>query len=261
MPIPGTWHAILEPEEITINDGELQGWKIHNLTASEELVYESKPTSGRMGTCIDGFSRECISGKQHVILFQDAEGKSRAYIRASVRSGIPDSGEQHIKLGDEHLEILYHTGPSNTPPDSRAIKAFEWLKQEIENGNISVQTSKKGNVSGGEIPRAIDIVGFDPAMPGKLQEVFNIFSARQGNPLGQVLRVGEKGLIPKEYRHLGVQDFLNRPIDFETNSGISRKSILQAIHDVVREEEIARYMGATKDTKLKFRGSIRTTAD
>ncbi|MFO0388344.1 MAG: hypothetical protein ACK502_01295 [Alphaproteobacteria bacterium] len=203
----------MQPLTVEIKDNpKLTGWKISNLTSPDQLQTEGQNISGKMGTCISGFADSCMSGEQHVFLFRNKNGESEAYFRAAV---VQSASENSIKLPNgQHLDILYHTGPHNTSPSETAKKAYTWFKKEVEAGRITIDTSKQGIIDSTEKPVGTKLIGYDPSNGDKLQQVFDIFAAKNGNPVGQILRAGERTLIPGACRHLKAGDYINRKQDF-----------------------------------------------
>ncbi len=221
------WHPIMEPKVIEIPDGKYKGWKLKNLTLASELHKQHDPKN--MGTCIQSFVGDCLSAEQHVILFEDPKGQSRAYVRMGFREDEKNSGRGFAGKG---LKIVGFRGRQNQNqvPDEDSRGVLNWFEQHLSNGSIKLLTKEHGDSRPEEERKKSDdvkeAIGFNYADNKKRQEIFDVFCCKRDNPFGDALKVGGEQTFVRLPKHLnrsmGVDDF------------ISKRGLLDAICDTIK---------------------------
>ncbi len=230
--IAAKWHPIIEPQELTISGGKFNGWTIKNLTSSDEIHREHERQN--MGTCIHTFEDEFLSGKQHVILFVDDKGQSRAYARVSF-------DQDQLKMGygigrkGLKLEALRGRQIHGQTLDSESTEFYNLFTQLLDRNTFSVQTNKHGDVRA-QYQRNLSMqeslitsVGYDYYDRTRHQEVFDIFCCTKDNQFGDALRVGKDNTFVRLPKTMS-----KKSISVETY--LAQTGIIDAIHKVLEHE-------------------------
>ncbi len=221
-----TWHPLISPVESKITEGEYKGWKIINLLNTYAL--DEQHEMKNMGTCINSFEDDCLDGAQHIVLFKDPTGQSRAYVRVTFNKSDYEKGKGFGKKG---LEVTFRGRQINSQdPDQESTKVLEVFEEQIANNIITINTEPHG-CTAPELRRIRssleDKIGYNYNDNEKRQEVFDAFCCKPGNKFGDALKVGKDQTFVKLPKHLANQ--------MSVDNYLAQSGLLDVIYDLMQK--------------------------